>query len=144
LEREARDSEIRRAAGLPTLSEPDYARRFDEAWSGLTAEERAAYLAARREMNDEFPRDPPADVQNFIDHIDYAVGLIGIDHVGIASDFNNGEGVTGWFDAGETLNVTIELVRRGYTEDEIAQLWGLNLLRVMDEAQRIGRELQGE
>ena len=65
--------------------------------------------------------------------------LIGIDHVGISSDFDGGGGVTGWNDASETFNVTLELVRRGYTEAQIEKLWGGNLLRVMDEVQRIAQ-----
>ena len=71
-------------------------------------------------------------MSDFADHIDYAVNLIGIDHVGIASDFNGGGGIAGWDNARDTLNVTIELVRRGYTEPDIAKLWGHNLLRVME------------
>lgn len=87
---------------------------------------------------------PPVDVGDFVDHIDYMVDLIGIDHVGISSDFDGGGGVYGWQDASETFNVTLELVRRGYTEDEIAQLWSGNLLRVLDEVQAVARELQAE
>jgi len=60
------------------------------------------------------------------------VKLIGIDHVGIASDFQGGGGIEGWSNAGETFNVTKELVKRGYTQDQIAKLWGGNLMRVMD------------
>jgi microsomal dipeptidase-like Zn-dependent dipeptidase len=88
----------------------------------------------------------PADVNvsDFVDHIDYMVDLIGIDHVGISSDFDGGGGVEGWDDASETFNVTLELVRRGYSEDEIAQLWSGNLLRVLDEVQRVAAEIQAE
>lgn len=68
--------------------------------------------------------------------------LIGVDHVGISSDFDGGGGVTGWNDASETFNVTLELVRRGYTEEQIAKLWSGNLLRVMDEVQKVARDLQ--
>ena len=87
-------------------------------------------------------RFPDATVADFVDHIDYAVGLIGLDHVGISSDFDGGGGVLGWSDASETLNVTLELARRGYTEAEIAQLWGGNLLRVMREVERVATERQ--
>ena len=80
---------------------------------------------------------PPVNVSDFVDHIDYMVKLIGIDHVGISSDFDGGGGIEGWKDASETFNVTLELVKRGYTEKEIAKLWGLNLLRVLDEVQKI-------
>ena len=81
-------------------------------------------------------------MKDLIDHIDYAVKLIGLDHVGITSDFDGGGGITGWNDASETFNVTLELVRRGYTEEQIGKLWGGNLLRVMDEVQRIASELR--
>ena len=84
---------------------------------------------------------PVATVSDFIDHVDYMVELIGLDHVGISSDFDGGGGIEGWNDASETFNVTLELVRRGYTEEEIARLWSGNLLRVLDEVQRIAAEI---
>jgi len=85
---------------------------------------------------------PPAvNVSDFIDHIDYMVKHIGIDHVGISSDFDGGGGIEGWSDASETFNVTLELVKRGYTEDEIEKLWGGNLLRVLDEVQSVANRL---
>jgi membrane dipeptidase len=77
-----------------------------------------------------------ATVGDFVDHIDYAVRAIGIDHVGISSDFDGGGGVAGWNDAAETFNVTLELVRRGYTETQVGQLWSGNLLRVMEAVER--------
>lgn len=81
---------------------------------------------------------PPAvNVSDFVDHIDYIVDLIGMDHVGISSDFDGGGGIEGWSDASETFNVTLELIKRGYTEEEIAKLWGGNLLRVLDEVQAV-------
>lgn len=81
-------------------------------------------------------------VVDFVDHIDYMVDKIGIDHVGISSDFDGGGGITGWQDASETFNVTKELVKRGYTEEEIAKLWGGNLLRVLDEVQAVAKSIQ--
>ena len=78
---------------------------------------------------------PEVNVADFVDHIDYMVNLIGINHVGISSDFDGGGGIKGWSDASETFNVTLELVKRGYTESEIEKLWGGNLLRVLDEVQ---------
>lgn len=87
---------------------------------------------------------PPAvDVSDFVDHIDYMVERIGIDHVGISSDFDGGGGIEGWSDASETFNVTLELVKRGYTETDIAKLWGENLLRVLDEVQMVSKTLIG-
>jgi len=78
---------------------------------------------------------PKAGVANLVDHMDYAIKRIGIDHVGISSDFNGGGGIRGWSNAAETINVTLELVRRGYTEQQIAKLWGGNLLRVMEQVE---------
>lgn len=88
------------------------------------------------------PVAPPVDVADFVNHIDYLVEKIGLDHVGISSDFDGGGGVYGWNDASETFNVTLELVRRGYTEEQIAALWSGNLLRVLDEVQAIAKKLQ--
>ncbi|AUC83914.1 peptidase M19 [Polaribacter sp. ALD11] len=84
----------------------------------------------------------PVAVTDFVDHIDYLVKKMGIDHVGISSDFDGGGGIEGWNDASETLNVTVELVKRGYTEAQIAQLWNGNLLRVLDEVEKIAKEIQ--
>jgi membrane dipeptidase len=95
-----------------------------------------------RDLDRQSPPPPRATVKDFVDHIDYAVKLIGIDHVGISSDFDGGGGVEGWNDAGETFNVTLELVRRGYSEGQIAQLWSGNLLRVMEQVQTVARRLQ--
>ena len=97
---------------------------------------------AKPELEKAAKEYPPVNVQDFVDHIDYMVKLIGIDHVGISSDFDGGGGVEGWNNAAETFNVTLELVKRGYTEEEIAKLWGLNLLRVMEEVQQTGKKLQ--
>jgi membrane dipeptidase len=82
---------------------------------------------------------PPAAVAQLVDAIAYAVKRIGIDHVGIASDFNHGGGVAGWQNEGEALNVTAELLRRGYSERDIGKLWGGNFLRVWGEAQKIAK-----
>jgi microsomal dipeptidase-like Zn-dependent dipeptidase len=116
----------------------------------LSDEEIEVYMANYEEMRRlAKPLDdkvnniaPPVDVADFVDHIDYMVDLIGLDHVGISSDFDGGGGVYGWNDASETFNVTLELVRRGYTEEEIGQLWSGNLLRVLDDVQRVAAEIQ--
>ncbi len=82
------------------------------------------------------------DVADFIDHIDYMVDKIGIEYVGISSDFDGGGGIEGWNDASETFNVTLELVKRGYTEAQIAMLWSENLLRVLDDVQAVAKRIQ--
>ena len=87
-------------------------------------------------------KDPPPNMSDFMDHIDYMVKKIGIDHVGISSDFDGGGGIIGWNDASETMNVTDALRDRGYSDSEIEKLWGANLLRVLDEVQAIAAKLQ--
>lgn len=81
------------------------------------------------------------NVADFVDHIDYLVEKIGIKHVGISSDFDGGGGVEGWSDASETFNVTLELVKRGYTEEDIAMLWSGNLLRVLDDVKAAAQNM---
>jgi microsomal dipeptidase-like Zn-dependent dipeptidase len=78
----------------------------------------------------------------FVDAIDYAVQRIGVDHVGISSDFNHGGGIIGWQNEGESVNVTVELLRRGYGETEVAKLWGGNFLRVWQAAQDAATHLE--
>ena len=107
--------------------------------SELSDEKRAELMAKRDELDEQWP---PATVQDFVDHIDHAVEIMGVDHVGISSDFDGGGGIEGWNDASETFNVTLELVRRGYTEEQIAQFWSGNLLRVWREVERVAQETQ--
>ncbi|MEH0194124.1 dipeptidase [Caulobacter sp. CCNWLY153] len=73
---------------------------------------------------------PKATVKDLVDSVDYAVGRVGVEHVGLSSDFNHGGGVVGWANEGEAGNVTAELVARGYSEADIGKLWGGNYLRV--------------
>lgn len=117
---------------------------------GLPKPEREAYFEAYMKMLPiqkqklaTMTNVPPAvNVSDFVDHIDYLVEKMGLKHVGISSDFDGGGGIEGWEDASETMNVTIELVRRGYTKEQIEKLWSGNLLRVLDEVQAIAKEIQ--
>lgn len=102
--------------------------------------ERASWNQAKRDLYSERRAEiksmaPEATVADFVDHIDHAVKVAGIDHVGIASDFDGGGGIDGWQNASETGKVTAELVERGYSADDIAKIWGGNLLRVMEAAE---------
>lgn len=119
----------------------------------LPEAERAEYttkLTAFRAKTNPIVRErlkdvaPDVNVSDFVNHIDYLVKKIGIDHVGISSDFDGGGGVEGWDNAAETFNVTLELVRRGYTEKQIAKLWSGNLLRVLDDVQKVAKKLQAQ
>ena len=102
----------------------------------MTDEQRAAYQEKMKEIDAKYP---PAvvTVEDFVNHIDHAVKIAGIDHVGIGTDFDGGGGIKGFNDDSEALNVTIELVRRGYSEKNIRKIWGENLLRVWREVQKV-------
>jgi membrane dipeptidase len=108
----------------------------------LTPEQRAQYDKRLAEIDAKFPPAARANVKDFVNHIDYAVKLIGIDHVGISSDFDGGGGIDGWNSAAEAFNVTLELVRRGYTEEQIGMLWSGNLLRVWGEVEKVSQQLR--
>ncbi len=116
----------------------------------LEAEARDAYMTTYRALQTEVRTQMAEDgtvgvsVSDFIDHLDYMVELIGIDHVGISSDFDGGGGVHGWDNAAETFSITLELVHRGYSDEEIDKLWGGNLLRVLDEVEAIAAQFQQE
>jgi len=103
---------------------------------------REVKLASQPEIEELKDKVTPVGVSDFVDHIDYLVKKIGIDHVGISSDFDGGGGIDDWQDASETFNVTLELVKRGYNENEIKKLWGENLLRVLDEVQAVASNIQ--
>jgi len=118
-EQEAFKADLRAVMGI----------KDDKAFYAMSEIQRDAYYEALKPM---YALAPPASVSDLVDHIDYTVKLIGIDHVGIASDFDGGGGVVGWEDASKTPNVTAELERRGYSEADIAKIWGGNLLRVME------------
>ncbi|RNL82064.1 membrane dipeptidase [Sinomicrobium pectinilyticum] len=137
--------QIADSLGLTLLEQEDY--------MALSPEEQKDYVENVHKKVNEISREKirenetlpeRVNVQDFADHIDYMVNLIGIDHVGISSDFDGGGGISGWDDASETFNVTLELVKRGYSEEDIRKLWGENLLRVLDEVQRVARQLRSE
>ena len=113
-----------------------------QALDALAPARRADYNRRLAEIDEKWPAAGRATVRDFVDHIDYLVKRIGIDHVGISSDFDGGGGVTGWNSAAETFNVTLELVRRGYTEEQISKIWSGNLLRVWAEVEKVAKEIQ--
>lgn len=109
---------------------------FVEGADALPAERHQGFI---RELKALYPK---ASVKDYVDHIDYLVKRIGIDHVGIGSDFNHGAGIVGFSDESEAPNVTRELVRRGYDEAQITKIWGGNFLRVFDEVETVSRGLR--
>jgi membrane dipeptidase len=116
--------------------------RIETALAALLPERRGEYERRQKEIQTRYPAAPPATVSDLVDHIEYVVKLIGIDHVGISSDFDGGGGIDGWNNAAETFTVTMELVRRGYTEAEIARIWSGNLMRVLGEVEQVAAALQ--
>ena len=145
--RAGRGADAAAGAAAATGAGADAARggrqgRGQDALAQLSDEKRAELQKKLADLDVKFPPPARATVKDFVDHIDYAVKKIGIDHVGISSDFDGGGGVDGWNGADETFNVTLELVRRGYTERQIGQLWSGNLLRVLDEVQKVAQNLQ--
>ena len=83
-------------------------------------------------------KEGEATLADFIAHLEHAIEVAGIDHVGIGTDFDGDGAVIGCSNAAQLLNVTRELLRRGYSESDIEKIWGANWLRVMSEVQAIG------
>jgi membrane dipeptidase len=96
---------------------------------------REEYMAIR----EKFP-EKRAAIKDIVDHIDYVVDLIGVDHVGIGTDFDGGGGVDGCDDVSDMPNITEELVRRGYSDEDIRKIWGGNLVRVFREVENTANQ----
>jgi membrane dipeptidase len=131
--REAAIADLRKEFGITATNN----REVSAAIAALPDARRNEFLAKQEDITARrYPADPAATISDFADHIDYVVKRIGIDHAGISSDFDGGGGVEGWRSAAETFNVTLELVRRGYTEEQIAKIWSGNLLRVLEQVEK--------
>jgi membrane dipeptidase len=115
----------RSAAGLPET----YSYPYELYWELPDPAARETFTTSIRESLG------PATIDTMIDHIDYIVKRIGIDHVGIGTDFNHGSGIEGYDDASASFAVTLGLLRRGYTAEDIKKIWGGNFLRVMRQAE---------
>ena len=111
---------------------PEQQARLDALPDGMDEGARDAAVAAIRALS-------PVTVADYVDHIDYAVERTGVEHVGIASDFDGGGGIAGWEDASETEAVTEELLRRGYSERDIEAIWSGNVLRLLRRAEGAAR-----
>jgi membrane dipeptidase len=99
---------------------------------------RRIYRRAYRAVDERFPR-VKATVADVVDHIDHVVTLVGIDHIGIGTDFDGGGGVSGCDDVTEMPNITRELLRRGYSEKDIRKIWGENFLRVFRQVRKMAK-----
>jgi membrane dipeptidase len=101
----------------------------------LSDEQKEQYRSERREIMNKYRK--LATVSDVVDHIDHVVQVIGIDHVGIGTDFDGGGGVEGCKSVAEMKNITIELLRRGYSKSDIGKIWGGNFMRVFREVEKI-------
>ena len=107
----------------------------------MTPDERSEMRQAISDINEKFPT-PLATTVDVVNHIDHIVKVAGIDHVGIGCDFDGGGGIKDVFDVSEVMNITIELVRRGYSETDIEKIWGKNLIRVFKDVQAVAESTQ--
>ncbi|MEM7591422.1 MAG: dipeptidase [Cyanobacteria bacterium P01_A01_bin.83] len=105
----------------------------------LTPTESKALLAKYRQINQQYPENKPT-LADAINHLDHMVEVMGIDHVGIGSDFDGGGGLININDVSQMPNITQELLARGYSESDIRKLWGGNLMRVFDQVIAVASE----
>jgi membrane dipeptidase len=116
---------VRRQAGI----EESYLYPFELYWEIQDASIKKNFLTKVNALLGQI------DVERMVNHIDYVVNRIGVDHVGIGTDFNHGSGIEGFTDASDALNITLELVKRGYSEEDIKKIWGGNFMRVWRQAE---------
>lgn len=127
----AKIADIRVAHGLSA----DF-KAWNDGYGGLAGEKQQAFLDQAGELV------PRATVVEYVNHIDYIATRIGWQHVGIGTDFDHGAGITGFDSAAEAPNVTAELVKRGYTQEQVAGIWGGNFLRVLRAAEEAAAPVQ--
>jgi membrane dipeptidase len=132
---DAKAALLRQKYGLPPTSKHGPAGA-EEGMDALPADKLSAFIEEFRALL------PKATLSDYVDHIDYIAKRIGVDHVGIGTDFNHGAGIVGFSDESEAPNVTRELVRRGYTEEQIAKIWGGNFLRVFRKVEAVSKTLR--
>lgn len=112
----------------------------------MSKKERQALKPKMKELKEQIKelekKIPAPDLNALVDHIDHAVKIAGIDHVGIGSDFDGGGHVPGFENHADAANITAELMRRGYSQEDINKIWGGNLMRVWRKVEAVARELQ--
>lgn len=109
-------------------------------WRNIQDEEqRRKIMEEMQELNNRFPQDL-ATIEDLVDHIDHVVKLVGVDYVGIGTDFDGGGGVEGCRDVSQMVNITQELLRRGYSETDIEKIWGKNFFRVFNQVQEAAKK----
>jgi membrane dipeptidase len=121
----------------------DFWKKIDETYGGWgNIKDKDVHDQVEKEydaLDARYP-SPPVYVKDAVDHIDHIVRLIGVDHVGIGTDFDGGGGLADCSDVTQLKNFTIELVRRGYAKKDIAKIWGGNVMRVMQQVIDLAKE----
>ena len=118
--------QVRRDVGI----DENYLYPFELYWEIQDPAVKTAFLADINELLKDI------NLGNMLDHIDYIAQRIGVEHVGIGTDFNHGSGIDGFVDASDALNVTAGLLDRGYSKNDVAKIWGGNFLRVWQQSSR--------
>ncbi|MBK1876948.1 dipeptidase [Pelagicoccus mobilis] len=107
----------------------------------LNESEKKASLEEYIALNKKYPK-PLSSVSAVVDHIDHMVKVMGVDHIGISGDFDGGGGVEESMDIGQMMPITIEMLRRGYTEEDLRKFWGANVMRVLDACEEYAKGLE--
>jgi len=107
----------------------------------LTPQQEREGTEAWHKISRDFPQKL-ASVKDVVNHIDHIVKIAGIDHVGIGTDFDGGGEVSGCYDVSEMGNITLELVKRGYDEEQIRKIWGGNFMRVFRKVLEVRKKLK--
>jgi len=113
---------------------------YQTTFNQMNEKEKEAFSQKWEEVQGMNSADMPS-VNNMVDHIDHVKNLVGVDYVGIGSDFDGGGGLRDCADVSQFPNITLELVTRGYNEKEIRKIWGGNLLRVFSEVEKVAEKI---
>lgn len=116
-------------------------KKYRDELNTMSEAEKTALFKEWDEVEAMDPEKLPT-VKDLVDHIDHVKNLVGVDYVGIGSDFDGGGGLRDCADVSQFPNITMELLRRGYTETEIRKIWGGNLLRVFREVEKVAEKIR--
>ncbi|MFI3239624.1 MAG: dipeptidase [Bacteroidales bacterium] len=126
---------------------PKYKAERDSAYavySKIPKEDEAARAearAGRAKIKSSYP-DQNASIKDYVDHIDYIAKRIGVDHVGIGTDFDGGGGVMDCMDVSQLVTITAELMERGYSDEDIEKIWSGNLIRVFNKVIEVSESMK--
>lgn len=110
---------------------------YNTEFESMDETKKDAFRKLWRETQEKYPKELPT-VSDYVDHIDHVKNLVGIDYVGIGSDFDGGGGLADCEDVSQFPRITKEMLRRGYTEEEILKVWGGNFFRVFRKVETVG------